>query len=561
MHRRLKRLVGSVPALAVPAQLLAKLWRNRHDVYNIRQDIHETYDQTRFLRDYAIERDEKTLLVFALDDASIYSLKLYSFIATALRLEGWTIVVVLKDRSMQLGKVYFKAFDITQFVYLDDYKLNQAEIQYCKSAAQYFLRDPLSLKIVKNWSFKESWIGPQVIATLSRLRFEGTVDFNRPEVLRFLEGMLPQILEHVLKAQKLVELQSADLALTIEANYSYFGPLVDMAIRNGTDVIQMIQPWQDDALIFKRLTSSTRREHPASVACETLEKCIEAEWTEVQEKHLQEVFDHRYSGKWFLQARNQKNTKSYNRDELNAAYGLCPDKKVAVVFSHVLWDANLFYGEDLFDDYGHWFIETVKAACQNDKLNWLIKVHPANVWKRAYENINCDYAEKVMIDSEIGELPKHVKLVEADSDICTLSLFEVADYGVTVRGTSGMELACFGKPCITAGTGRYSGLGFTIDCVTQDDYLKQLSHLHEFGNLTKEQHIRAKWNAYISFLKRPWKMKSARAEFQYNQVGHHALDHNLHLLVHSLEDIREKGDLNSWADWVRSGYVDYIAHE
>jgi hypothetical protein len=50
-----------------------------------------------------------------------------------------------------------------------------------------------------------------------------------------------------------------------------------------------------------------------------------------------------------------------------------------VVFSQVLWDANLFYGEDLFEDAGEWFVETVRVACANSAMNWLIKLHPANV--------------------------------------------------------------------------------------------------------------------------------------------------------------------------------------
>ena len=41
----------------------------------------------------------------------------------------------------------------------------------------------------------------------------------------------------------------------------------------------------------------------------------------------------------------------------------------------------MFYGSDLFDDQEEWFVETVRAACENDRVNWIIKLHPANVWK------------------------------------------------------------------------------------------------------------------------------------------------------------------------------------
>ena len=42
----------------------------------------------------------------------------------------------------------------------------------------------------------------------------------------------------------------------------------------------------------------------------------------------------------------------------------------------------MFFGRDLFDDQEHWFIESVRGACANDRVNWIVKLHPANVWKR-----------------------------------------------------------------------------------------------------------------------------------------------------------------------------------
>ena len=64
------------------------------------------------------------------------------------------------------------------------------------------------------------------------------------------------------------------------------------------------------------------------------------------------------------------------------------------------------------------------------------------------------------------------RLLEPDTDISTWSLFDVTDFGVTIRGSIGFELPCFGKPALTAGTGFYSGRGFTVDSETADEYLR-----------------------------------------------------------------------------------------
>ena len=558
MRASARRLLNAAPALRAPLMLLRRVWRVRGAWGAVLADYRSTKRETKFFRKAKLESNGRTLTVFAFDDDSIYGVKQLAFVSQALRLRGWSVQVALRNRAMVLGAAYFRAFGIDRFLYLNDMYLTADERLLCQTSADQLLDQRLSLQLVKGWQFEGSWIGPQIISTLSRIRFDGMVDFSDSRVHVRLQEMLAPTLEHVLRARKLMQAYPAKLALTIEANYAAFGPLVDMAIAQGVPVIQMIQPWKDDALIFRRLTASTRREHPSSVAKESLDAVMLRPWTNVEEQALNQLFADRYGGRWFLQARNQQNTRSYTREELTARFSLDRQKPVAVVFSHVLWDANLFYGDDLFEDYGEWFVETVRAACANTAMNWLLKIHPANVWKRSYENIIREYTETVLIRREIGDLPPHVKLIGSEDDMSTLSLFEHIDYGVTVRGTSGMELACFGKHCVTAGTGRYSGLGFTLDCTNRQQYLDHLANLHKQRPMTPQEVLRAKWHAYTSFMLRPWAMKSARAEFAYGK-GQHSLDHNLHLTVSSITEVEACGDLASFADWAEDDRIDYLA--
>ncbi len=558
MYNKLRKIAAETPFLRAFLMLLRRVWRHRKSWPCVIADLRKTYRDLRFLREQNPASQNKTLLIFALDDESIYSIKLFGLMATALRLQGWRIHILFRNRAMVLGRFYFKAFGIHKFLYLEDIVLTPQEQVYCAQNAQAMLQQSLDIQAIKQWNFEGSWLGPQIIATLSRLRFEGMPDFKDPEVFKHLSTILPQTMEHTVRAKKCIATHPAQLALTIEANYSYFGPLVDMAIQRGTPVIQMIQPWKDDGLIFRRLTANTRREHPSTVAAASLDRMVAEPWTARHEQTLRQLINDRYSGKWFLQTRNQTSTRPYTRDDLCKAYALDPNKKIAVVFSHVLWDANLFYGNDLFKDYGEWFVETIKAACANDSLNWLIKIHPANVWKRAYENVKSEYAEVSLIKREIGQLPPHVKLIPANTDISTLSLFETIDYGVTVRGTSGMELVCFGKPCLTAGTGRYSDLGFTVDSTTREEYLAKLAKLEELPSMNAVQLTRAKWYNYIALILRPWTMKSAIASFNYLERSNHPLDHNLQLVAHSLEEIGRNGDLAAFAAWADGTEVDYL---
>jgi hypothetical protein len=551
-------MASRVPLLKAIAVMARRLWLERFFLPEIFADLRATRQEARFLRDLPADDDGPRVLILAGDDDSIYGCKLFAFVATGLRLRGWRPVVLLRNRGNWLGRKYFEAYGISEFVYLDDIVLTPDEREACRREANSYLGGDLSLQRIKAWRFGEAWLGPHMISTLSRLRFEGMPDFGDPAIRALLSRILPESLEHVLRAHKLVDRNPIKMALGIEVNYSVFGPIVDTYVGRGIDVVQLIQPWKDDALIFKRLTARTRRDHPASVDRSTLDRIADSDWTPEHERQVEQMFADRYGGKWFLQARNQQNTREFSRMDLIRHLDLDPAKPIAVVFSHVLWDANLFYGDDLFEDYGDWFVQTVKAACANPRVNWLIKIHPANVWKRAYEGVQQEFAELALIAKYVGPLPPHVRTLLADTEVSTLSLFQVVDYGVTVRGTTGMEMPCFGKPCLTAGTGRYSGQGFTIDSQTAEEYLHRLATLHQVPSMTQGEIERARWHAYIAFVLRPWTMKSARAKFGYRARGQHPLDHNLALTVSTLDALQANGDLIRCGEWLEGRDVDYV---
>jgi hypothetical protein len=393
---------------------------------------------------------------------------------------------------------------------------------------------------------------------VSRSQFDGAPDPADPATSAEIAALLPTLLQRVLVADRVVRSVGADLGLVIEANYALYGPLIDSLIGAGTPVVQATQPWRDDALTFKRLTAETRRIHPSSIAPATFARLQERPFTAAEDAALDQLFADRYSGKWFLQSRNQPGTHSADHAAIRERFTLDPAKKTATVFSHVLWDANLFYGEDLFENYGAWFVATVRAAAANPNLNWLIKLHPANLWKRAREAVAGEYSELRLIAARIGALPPHVKLVAPDNDIATLSLFQFTDYGVTVRGTSGMELPCFGKPTVTAGTGRYSGLGFTDDSTSAQQYLTRLATLHLRAPLSLEETALARRHAHAAFLLRPWRMTSFKSIFARQERGSAPLDHNLECMTETLAQLRRNGDLERWARWAASREIDYL---
>lgn len=521
-------------------------------------DLVKTWRQTSYLRDKSLSADKTALVSFATE--SVFEVKVLLSIASGLLVRGWDVKAIFPSITSRRSGLYCQAFGVSGVNGLDKIPLTPHEAVLVE--ARVASKIPSTISALKDYDFEGVWLGPQLLSSISRKTYTGFVDLRDDETRRLLVHSLPVALASVFRAKTLLNRWSPILVLCMEPNHLGTAALVDLAVSGGSDVVQVTQPWREDAFICKRLTAETRRMHPSSVAAEVVMRLYEEEWPAAADAELETVFKDRYSGRWTLQARNQPNVLAYSREDLTRRLNLDPRKKLAVIFSHILWDANLFYGEDLFDDYGEWFVQTVAAACANNSVGWLIKLHPANVWKRRHEAIEKGLDEIRLIKQHVGPLPSHVQVLLPNVEISALSLYKAADYGVTVRGTAGMEMPCFGKPVITAGTGRYSSLGFTVDSTTRDEYMARLRNIQEVPPLTAEQTRRARVHAYAALLMKPWQFEGLRTEISLRREGQHPLDHNARLEFRSREDLLGSRDLQQWTTWAtESRDVDLLSAE
>ena len=179
-----------------------------------------------------------------------------------------------------------------------------------------------------------------------------------------------------------------------------------------------------------------------------------------------------------------------------------------------MWDATFFYGKDIFLDYEEWLIKSIEHMLKIKNVNWLIKCHPANTVKN-YKDKSSIFAETEAIKKNFKSLPHNIKILDHECNISTFSLFKFIDCCITVRGTVGIEAACFGIPVITAGTGRYNDLGFTIDSNNINDYYKNLSSIPYLKKSNKNSKELALKYAYITILTK--QIKTDIINFKYNK--------------------------------------------
>ena len=357
-------------------------------------------------------------------------------------------------------------------------------------------------------------VGRFTIATTLRILKVGQLDFTDPYIRAKLRDRLEFSVLHTLRTNEVLKEIKPDCVLLMDRGYSGWGEVFDLAINQGIDTINWILGYKSNRLVVKRYHSGNEREHPLSPSAESSQRLCAIPWKpEYGHRVREELFQCYQKQDWFSVVGTQFDKQILSRQMTRQALGLSSDKKVAVIFPHILWDGSFFFGKDLFDDYTQWFVETIRAASANSRLQWVVKLHPAHLVKAKQGNDLGRPAELDVIEGVFGSLPDHVKLVYPDTDLSTFSLFEIADYAVTVRGTVGIEAALFGVSVVTAGTGRFDRRGFTLDSNTRQEYLHKLETLETYARLSKEQIELAERYAYGVFLCRPLSLSSVSLEY------------------------------------------------
>jgi hypothetical protein len=456
---------------------------------------------------------------------------------------GGFVPVVLSDRS-DLTKLYRLA-GVTSFLRWDRYRepepTSEAEAIVAKAEA---IDDLLGVE------HAGARVGKFALSTTFRSLRAGRLDFSVPQTRQTLAAHLAAGMARANVSQRLIQAVKPDLALFMGNRYTGQGELMDACVEHGVDVLTWFDAHRSSSLMLKRYRMENRDRHHGSISDESWVFLRQLPWTETRRAELRrELHDNYAAGDWYSRGGTQVNKSIVATDALRNRLALDPGKPTAVIFPHIVWDATLFWGTDLFSNYEDWLVETVRAACGNSRVNWIVKIHPAHVAKSASEGYHGEPAELLAIRRRVGELPRHVTVIRPDTDINTFSLFALMDYCLTVRGTVGIESACLGIRTLTAGTGRYDHRGFTTDSASRAEYLARVSAIETLPPLTAAERELAERFAYGAFVLRPLPLTSLT-------VGHErdlGATMKIRVNARTSADLRDAADLNAFGDWAADG--------
>jgi hypothetical protein len=465
----------------------------------------------------------------------IKGLQLANFLPVVLIPDTWTYGTLLTEHYRLAG--VDEIHQLSEFIGESDNAIAEAVVSRCKSVWDLLQFEHVGIGV-----------GRLAVSTTLRNTYRGSLDLDVPEDRQRLVDAVAHGMAAATAAQKILRQFRPDLALFVDTVYSPTGELFECCLQNNVDAVQWQAGHKSNALIFKRYTLGTRQQHPYCLSPESWRFVRDMEWTEDHRKQLdQELYSSYASGDWYSVVGTQFNKSIVDSTCVRERFGLDPNKKTAFIFPHILWDATLFWGKCLFRDFEEWFVETVRSACANDQVNWVIKIHPANQRVREGRSLQCESAEVAALRKYIGKLPPHISMIPPESEISTYSLFQIMDYCITGWGTVGMEAARLGIPVLTGGRGVYDGKGFTVDSNTQEEYLKKLNNIQAIPRLSSVQRELAERFAYATFLLRPWHAESVTLRYLPNKKK---FLYQGQVNIKSREDWYTADDLKAFAEWI-----------
>jgi hypothetical protein len=332
-------------------------------------------------------------------------------------------------------------------------------------------------------------------AKAGALRYYGVGDLSlEPEGEEVLRRYLESSLLTAFAFRRILDQGDYDFVLTNHGIYVPHGIFMAVARREGVPCAAWNTAYRRQCGIFSHGDTyhHALMDEPAS-AWEDMP------WSAEQEAEIMAYLESRRHGGrdwiWF----NRDGDEDVTR--WAAEKGLDWSKPVIGLLTNVVWDAQLHYPANAFENMLDWIVKTVAWFKDHPDLQLLIRVHPGELAPPGGVTKSRQPAVEE-IRAAFPELPKNVFIIAPEDPLSTYAAMDRCD-SVIIYGTkTGVELTSFGTPVIVAGEAWIRNKGVTQDASSEADYFRILDRLPVGRGLDEATKRRARKYAYHFFFRR-----------------------------------------------------------
>ena len=334
-------------------------------------------------------------------------------------------------------------------------------------------------------------IGEHAMAGALRFFAKATLD-DEPIAEIILKSYFKAALITAFSFRNILKKRKIDVVVLHHGIYVPQGIICSVAKQMGVRVVAWNIAYRKNRFIFSHDDT-----YHHTLINEPISKWDSINWSEEKNDRLLAYLQSRWFGDddWinFNQENpNPKNIKVY--DDL----GLDKDKPCIAMLTNVLWDAQLHYPANAFENMLEWIYSTINYFIEKSDIQLVIRVHPAEETGR----IKSRQRVANEIQKKFPNLPSNIKVIEPKDNISSYDVVKVSNCALIFGTKMGVELSASGKPVIVAGEAWIRGKGLTMDASTKIDYIEKLQQLPLKNQLSENQKNKAKLYAFHFFFRR-----------------------------------------------------------
>jgi hypothetical protein len=342
----------------------------------------------------------------------------------------------------------------------------------------------------RRFSYSEVAVGEHAFSSVLRSTLRGTVE-DTPESRWLFRRYLLASMRLVDQFERLIETERPERVVAIHGVYLVHGTICDVARKHGIPVVVFGVPYRQGTI-----WASHEDTYHRTLVSEPTEVWEHDRLTRDQDEVLDAYVDSKRGGGRDYVSYHPSPVE--NRDQVVRELGLDPAKPVIGMFTNVIWDAQIYYDHNAFDNMLEWVFGTIRYFASRPDLQLVIRIHPAEVKGGLPTN------QPILpeIRAAFRELPSNVRVIPPESDISSYTLAEMSTAALIYGTKMGLEIALRGIPVVVAGETFSRNKGFTYDISSAEEYFQLLDRIETLPRSSPEVVERARRYAYYLYFRR-----------------------------------------------------------
>lgn len=345
-------------------------------------------------------------------------------------------------------------------------------------------------KDIRNFKIDNVYIGEHAYAGTLRYYAKGFIDFTNDEILTLKKFFFAALKTYFI-SKNLFKKKKYKSVLLNHGIYVPQGIISETAKENKVNVVTWFTAYKKKSFLF----SHNETYHKSLLKEDT------SEWENIimdkekDDKLKKYINSRKYGTDDWVYFHNKQPNFNFKLTDYNKE--LSNDENFTSLFTNVIWDAQLFFDQNIFKNMVEWVLQTIDYYVKLNKI-LVIRAHPAEVTGTLPSRQNI-FSE---IKNKYKKLPKNIIFIHSDDPISSYAIIEKSKFCIVYGSTIATEIASIGKNVLIGGESWIKNKNISYDPTSKAQYFKFIDQLLINSEMNDYTFIRAKKYAYHFFFRR-----------------------------------------------------------